>query len=107
VTEALGSPFKRQVSFEAPVTKVFDVVSGATWQHRDVMLSGVLRSVKVKFWNDHIPMVTCASNQNVRIKNLLVDEFRSERHMTVTDETVIEIGDADAESGVITFLWAM
>ena len=106
MTEALGSPFKRQVSFEAPVTKVFDV-SGATWQHRDVMLSGVLRSAKVKFWNDHIPMVTCASNQNVRIKNLLVDEFRSERHMTVTDETVIEIGDANDESGVITFLWAM
>ena len=27
-----------------------------------------------------------------------MDKFRSERHMTVTDETVIEVGDANDES---------
>ena len=85
MTEVLGSPLKWQLSLKAQVIKVFDAVSGSTWQRRDVMMSDVFRSVKVKFWNDHIPKVICASNLNVGIKKLLIDKFRSERHMTVTD----------------------
>ena len=69
------------------------------------MMSDVLRSVIVKFFNDHIPTVTCASSLNVRMKNLLMDEFRSERLTTVTNETVIEIGDANDESEN-SLLWA-
>jgi len=65
--------------------------NGAIWKRQDVMVSDGLSAVRVKFWNDHIALMTCASNQNVRIKNLVVDEYRSERHMTVTDETVIEV----------------
>ena len=67
-------------------------------------LRDVLRSVIVKFWNDHIKKVTHASSLNVRIKNLLMDEFWSECHMTVTNETVTEIGDANDESKKITFV---
>ena len=86
------------------MTKVFDVVSGSKCQHRDVMMSDVLRSVIVKFWNDHIPTVTCASSLNVR--NLSVSKFLilSECHKTITDETVIEIGDMNDEIEKITFV---
>ena len=37
------------------------------------------------------------------MKNLLMDEFRGQRDMTVTDETVTEIGDTNDESEKITF----
>ena len=68
------------------------------------MMSDVLRSVIVKFWNDHIPTVTCASSLNVR--NLSVSKFLilSECHKTITDETVIEIGDMNDEIEKITFV---
>ena len=46
VTEVLGSPLKWQLSLKAQVIKVFDAVSGSTWQRRDVMMSDALRSVK-------------------------------------------------------------
>ena len=40
-----------------------------------------------------------ARNRNVRIKkNFLMNEFQSERHMTVTNETVTEAGNASDQS---------
>ena len=39
--------------------------------HRFIKRQSFHMTTLVKFWNDHIPKVTCVSSLNVRIKNYL------------------------------------